>query len=53
MNIIKTVSRSFDWASPERIDTMYCDDEDYFGLRYWYKDVKEQHDEIEANNKKK
>ena len=31
---------------------MYCDDEDFFGLDYWYKDIQQQHAEIETNQKR-
>ena len=44
--MIKTVARSYPWASPDKINEMFCDDEDYFGLDFWYKDVQEQHEEM-------
>lgn len=50
--MIKTICRSFDWASPMIVNDMYCDEEDYFGIGFWYNDVKEQHEEIEKQNKK-
>lgn len=49
--MIKTVVRNFKWE-PKIINEMYCDDEDFFGLDYWYKDIQQQHAEIEANKKK-
>lgn len=45
--MIKTVGRSFSWASPDKINEMYCDAEDYFGIDFWYQDVLEQHREME------
>ena len=44
--MIKTVSRSFNWASPFVIQEMYCDDEDFLGIEYWYNDVQDQHNEL-------
>lgn len=50
--MIKTIARSFYWASPMVIQEMYCDDFDYFGIEYWYKDVQQQNSEIEAKKTK-
>lgn len=52
-NVIKTVGRSYSWASPNTIKEMYCDDDDYHGLMYWYKDVEEQNKELESKVPKK
>ena len=45
--MIKSVARNFKWASPFVINDLYCDDEDYLGLDYWYKDIQAQHKELE------
>lgn len=50
--MIKTVVRNFKWT-PDVIGEMYCDDEDFYGIDYWYKDIQEQHAEIDAKNNKK
>ena len=44
--MIKTVARSFGWASPSVLNEMFCDDDDYMGIKFWYKDVEEQHREL-------
>jgi hypothetical protein len=49
-SMIKTICRTYSWASPDVISDMFCDDQDYHGIEYWYNDVKEQHKEM---NKKK
>ena len=51
--MIKTVARSFKWASPEVLKNMYCDKEDFEGIIFWYEDVEEQHREIESKKNKK
>lgn len=51
--MVKTVGRSFSWASPTVLNEMFCDDLDFFGLDYWYKDVQDQNREMEAKKPKK
>lgn len=46
--MIKTVCRSYGWASPGTIDEMYCDNLDYHGIEFWYEDVKRQHRDLES-----
>lgn len=46
--MLKTVGRSYPWASPDKLDEMYCDDLDHHGLEYWYKDVEEQNKQAQA-----
>jgi len=43
--MIKTVVREHHWT-PNYVDDLYIDEVDYFGLGFWYNDVKECHDEI-------
>lgn len=49
--MIKTVCRSFAWASPKTIKNMFVDSQDYKGIGFWYKDVDEQNKLIENKNK--
>lgn len=51
--MIKTVARTFNWASPDVLKNMYCDNEDFDGIQFWYEDVIEQHKEIESKKPKK
>jgi hypothetical protein len=46
--MVKTVCRSFPWASPQYIDGMFMDAKDHHGLIYWYNDVYDQHREVKA-----
>jgi len=45
LNVIKSVVREFHWT-PKKIESLYCDDADFFGLMFWYNDVLEMHKEI-------
>ena len=49
---IKTVVRALHW-SPKEIENLYHDDADFFGLFYWYEDVRSHIGEIKnsENNK--
>jgi hypothetical protein len=38
--MIKSIVREHHW-SPEMISSLFHDGIDYFGLEYWYNDVKE------------
>jgi hypothetical protein len=38
--VIKSVINHYKWP-PLEIEKMYCDDFDYYGLMYWYYEVKE------------
>ena len=49
--MMKTVARSYGWASPSYLNEMYCDDEDILGIGFWYNDVKDQHREMEKKTK--
>lgn len=49
--MIKTLVRSYSWANPHYVSEMWMDDKDIFGIEYWYKDVKAQHDEMNKKNK--
>ena len=51
-NMIITIGRNFGWASPNVIDKMFVDADDWEGIEYWYKDVQLQHSEIEKKNAK-
>ena len=51
--MVLTIGRSFGWASPKVINELYVDGEDWEGIEYWYKDVQNQHKEIEKQNPKK
>ena len=46
--MIKTVVRAHHWG-PEKIESLYLDDADFFGLEYWYNDTL---DHINQINKK-
>jgi hypothetical protein len=39
-NIIKSIVNNYNWT-PKTISKMYCDDLDFQGLLYWYKEVEE------------
>lgn len=43
--MIKSVIREYKWA-PEIINSLYLDGADYFGLIWWYEDVKNIVDEM-------
>jgi hypothetical protein len=43
--MIKSVVRQFNW-SPEVIDNLYMDGNDYKGLVYWYRDVVEVNEKL-------
>ena len=49
-NMVASVVRSYHWT-PRQIDEMYLDDEDYYGLEYWYNDVMEVSDELKSKSK--
>lgn len=38
--MIKSVVRAYNWT-PDKIENLHLDDADFFGLEYWYNDVKE------------
>jgi len=43
--MVKSIVRQNGW-SPEIISSLYLDGVDYFGLEYWYEDVKEVNESI-------
>ncbi len=38
-NIIKSLGYEYSWASPFVLEKMFCDDLDFKGLAYWYKEL--------------
>lgn len=46
-NIIKTVCREFHWE-PNAIGSFFIDSIDHFGLWFWYNDVEETTEELQA-----
>lgn len=42
---IKSIVNEYHWP-PKIIDTLFCDDLDYYGITYWYNNLKELHDSI-------
>lgn len=51
--VLVTLSRNFDWASPQVLNDLFIDDLDNFGLMFWYNDISQQHKEMEAKYGKK
>lgn len=49
--MIKTVVREHHWT-PDKIKSLYLDDIDFLGLKWWYDDVIETIEEIKKRNKK-
>ena len=50
--MIKTVARFHHWT-PNVLNGLYLDDEDHFGLIYWYNDVLKVISELESQNPNK
>ena len=46
--MIKSVARQYHWP-PDKIESLYVDDTDFFGLEYWYNDALEIEKEIRNN----
>ena len=47
-NTIKSVARTFAWATPQKIDNLYFDDHDHFGVLFWYNDSLEQAEKMKT-----
>ncbi len=45
--MVKSVVRQYNWT-PEIINSLYLDDADYFGLKWWYKDVLEVTEQLKS-----
>lgn len=45
--MVKSVVREHHW-SVEKIEQMYLDDNDIYGLEYWYNDVKEVSEQLKS-----
>jgi len=43
--MIVSAVRAFKWT-PDYIDTLFLDKFDYYGLMYWYEDIKEQNEQL-------
>lgn len=39
---MKSIARTYGWASPSVLNDFYCDELDNLGIYYWYKDVLDQ-----------
>lgn len=50
--MIKTVVREHHWT-PNKIESLYLDDADFFGLKYWYNDILEVNDELDKQTDEK
>lgn len=46
--MVKTLIRFHHWL-PEKIDGLYLDDIDHFGIEYLYDDIVEYNNEIKGN----
>lgn len=44
--MVVSVARCFNWTPTYIHENLYCDKLDYFGLEFWYNDVKEQNKKI-------
>lgn len=50
--MVKSVVREHHWA-PSEVGALYFDYQDYYGLIYWYEDVKEVDKELRKDLKMK
>ncbi|MEY5041530.1 MAG: hypothetical protein RLZZ414_1078 [Bacteroidota bacterium] len=48
---IHSVIGTYNWT-PKTIDSLYCDDTDYFGIWYYYFEIKRQQEELKKDTKK-
>lgn len=49
--MIVSVVREHHWT-PQKIESLYLDDADFFGLKFWYNDVREVNRELKVKKKK-